>query len=60
MTLYRFDEFWSDIALFGVMLEPGADSPKKKCIILMNASVFKDLNQNTVVGVEFNNTNSMF
>lgn len=54
---YRFNEVWSAIGLFGVMLESGADSPKKNNTIILNASVFADISENTVVGLELNNTN---
>ena len=54
---YRFNSVWSAIGLFGVMLESGADSPEKNHTIILNASVFADLNEHTVLGVEFNNTN---
>jgi len=57
---YRFNETWSAIGLFGVMLEYGSDSPDKNNTIILNASVFADINKNTVVGVELNNTNAMF
>jgi hypothetical protein len=56
---YRFNEVWSAIGLFGVMLESGSDAPEKNYTILLNASVFADINKNTVVGVELNNTNPM-
>lgn len=56
---YRFNEVWSTIGLFGVMLESGSDAPEKNYTILLNASVFADINKNTVVGVELNNTNTM-
>lgn len=53
---YRFNEVWSAIGLFGVMLESGSDAPSKKNTILLNASVFADLNKHTVVGLEINNS----
>lgn len=56
---YRFNEVWSAIGLFGVMLESGSDAPEKNYTVILNASVFFDINENTVVGVELNNTNSM-
>jgi hypothetical protein len=56
---YRFNKTWSAIGLFGVMLEFGSDSPDKNNTIILNASVFADLNKHTIVGVELNNTNSM-
>ena len=56
---YRFNEVWSAIGLFGVMLESGSDSPDKNYTILLNASLFADLNEHTIVGVEFNNSNPM-
>ena len=54
---YRFNKIWSAIGLFGVMLEYGDDTPEQDYTILLNASVFADLNERTVVGIEFNNTN---
>ena len=42
---YRFNKTWSAIGLFGVMLESGADSPDKSYTILLNASVFANLNE---------------
>ena len=57
---YRFNEVWSAIGLFGIMLESGSDSPEKNYTILWNASVFANITKNTVVGIELNNTNSMF
>ncbi len=56
---YRFNEIWSVIGLFGVMFESGSDAPDKNNTIILNASVFADLNKHTTVGVELNNTNSM-
>ena len=56
---YRFNDTWSAIGLFGVMFESGSDAPDKNNTILLNASVFADLNKHTIVGVEFNNTNAM-
>jgi len=56
---YRFNDTWSAIGLFGVMFESGSDAPDKNSTIILNASVFADLNKHTIVGVEFNNTNSM-
>lgn len=57
---YRFNEIWSAIGLFGAMLESGSDAPEKNYTIILNASVFADINENIVVGVELNNTNSTF
>jgi hypothetical protein len=57
---YRFNEVWSAIGLFGVMLESGADTPKKDYTIILNASVFADLNEHTVVGLEINNSDPTF
>lgn len=57
---YRFNEVWSAIGLFGVMLESGADSPENSSTILLNASVFANLNDHTVVGLELNNTDPTF
>ena len=57
---YRFNEIWSAIGLFGVMFEFGSVAAEKNYTIILNASVFADLNERTVVGVELNNTNAMF
>ena len=56
---YRFNEVWSAIGLFGVMFESGSDAPSKTNTIILNASVFADLSEHTVVGVELNNSDSM-
>lgn len=53
---YRFNEVWSVIGLFGVMFESGADASAKNNTIILNASVFADLNRHTVVGIEINNS----
>ena len=53
---YRFNETWSMLGLFGVMLEVGSDAPEKKETILLNASIFADINEQTVFGLELNNT----
>ena len=57
---YRFNEVWSAIGLFGVMFEFGSDSAEKDYTVILNASVFADINERIVVGVELNNTNAMF
>jgi hypothetical protein len=57
---YRFNEVWSAIGLFGVMFEFGSDAAEKDYTVILNASVFADINKHTVVGVEINNTNAMF
>ena len=57
---YRFNEIWSAIGLFGVMFEFGSDAAEKSQTVIINASVFADINEHTVVGVEVNNTNAMF
>ncbi len=57
---YRFNEVWSAIGLFGVMFEFGSDAADKSQTVIINASVFADINKHTVVGVEVNNTNAMF
>jgi len=57
---YRFNEVWSALGLFGVMLESGSDTPKKDYTILLNASVFADLDSHTVVGLEINNSDPTF
>ena len=56
---YRFSEVWSAIGLFGLMLESGADTPDKNYTIILNASVFADLNEHTIVGVEINNSDAV-
>ena len=53
---YRFNSVWSAIGLFGVMLETGADAANKDNTIVLNASVFANVNKNTVIGLELNNT----
>jgi len=57
---YRFNETWSAIGLFGVMAESGDDAADKKSTILLNASVFANLNEHTVVGLELNNSDPTF
>ncbi|MBL7472563.1 hypothetical protein [Robertkochia sediminum] len=57
---YRFSEVWSAIGLFGVMLESGDDKAEKDHTILLNASVFADLNEHTAVGLEINNSDPTF
>ena len=57
---YRFNKVWSAIGLFGVMLESGTDASLKNYTIILNASVFADISNQMVVGVELNNTNSTF
>jgi len=54
---YRFNETWSAIGLFGMMLELGSDAVNDNYTILLNASVFADLSDRIVDGIEFNNTN---
>lgn len=56
---YLFNEVWSAIGLFGLMLESGADTPDKNYTIILNASVFADLNKRTIVGVEINNSDAV-
>lgn len=53
---YRFNTVWSAIGLFGVMVETGADAADKNSTILLNASLFADVNRRTVIGLELNNT----
>lgn len=53
---FRFNETWSTLGLFGVMLEIGSDAPEKKETILLNASLFADVNEHIVLGLELNNT----
>ncbi|AUS04722.1 hypothetical protein C1A40_04185 [Tamlana carrageenivorans] len=56
---YRFNKTWSAIGLFGVMIEMGADVPSKHHTILLNTSVFANLNEHLVLGLELNNTDTM-
>jgi len=56
---YRFNDIWSAIGLFGIMLESGSDGPDKNNTVILNASVFADLNDHTVVGIELNNSDTM-
>lgn len=56
---YRLNEVWSAIGLFGVMLEYGSESPDKNYTVILNTSVFANINKHTVLGVELNNTNAM-
>ena len=53
---YRFSTVWSAIGLFGVMLETGADAAEKKSTVLLNASLFANINEQMVIGLELNNT----
>ena len=53
---YRFNDTWSMLGLFGIMLEVGEDVPKKKNTILLNTSIFANVNENLVLGLELNNT----
>ena len=55
---YRFNKVWSAIGLFGVMLESGSDASEKNYTIILNTSIFADINDQMVVGVELNNTNA--
>ena len=55
---YRFNDTWSTLGLFGVMFEAGSDGADKKSTILLNASVFADLNKHAVLGLELNNTDT--
>lgn len=57
---YRFNDVWSAIGLFGVMLESGADAAEKNYTILLNASIFADINKHMVVGLEINNSDPTF
>ena len=57
---YRFNEVWSAIGLFGVMVESGDDAADKKSTIILNASIFADLNEHTVLGLELNNSDPTF
>ena len=53
---YRFNDTWSMLGLIGVMVEVGEDAPKKKNTILLNTSLFANVNENLVLGLELNNT----
>lgn len=57
---YRFNDVWSAIGLFGIMLESGADTPKKDYTIILNTSVFANINEHTIIGVEINNSDPTF
>ena len=57
---YRFNSVWSAIGLFGVMLETGSDAADKNSTILLNASLFANVNKRTVIGLELNNTDPTF
>jgi hypothetical protein len=57
---YRFSEVWSALGLFGVMFESGSDVPKKNYTVLLNATVFADVSDRTIIGLELNNTNATF
>lgn len=57
---YRFNEVWSAIGLFGVMVESGEDRADKAYTILLNTSVFADLGNHTVLGLELNNSDPTF
>ena len=57
---YRFNEVWSAIGLFGIMLESGDDTPQQNYTIILNASVFADLNEHIVIGLEINNSDPTF
>jgi len=53
---YRFSDTWSAIGLFGLMVESGEDAPSNNTTVLLNASVFANLNEHVVVGIEINNS----
>lgn len=53
---FRFNKVWSMLGLFGVMFETGADVADKKNTILINLSVFADIKDRLVLGLELNNT----
>lgn len=55
---YRFNNTWSAIGLFGIVYETGSDTPDKKETVLLNASLFADLNNQLVLGLELNNTDT--
>ena len=57
---YRFNSVWSAIGLFGAMLEFGVDTPQKNYTIILNASIFADLNKHIVVGLEIINSDPSF
>ena len=42
------------------MLESGADTPKKDYTIILNTSVFANINEHTIIGVEINNSDPTF
>lgn len=55
---FRFNEVWSAIGLFGFMLEFGNERAARDYTMVLNASVFANLNKHWVLGLEFNNTNT--
>jgi hypothetical protein len=57
---YRFNEVWSTIGLFGVMYESGTDASDKNNTIILNASLFANLNEHTTLGLEINNSDPTF
>lgn len=57
---YRFNDTWSAIGLFGIMVESGDDAPSNNSTVLLNASVFANLNEHFVVGLEINNSDPTF
>lgn len=57
---YRFNEVWSAMGIFGVMLEYGSDRAEQDYTLVLNASLFANLNHHWVLGLEVNNTNTTF
>lgn len=57
---YRFNEVWSAIGLFGMMYESGSDASDKNHTVILNASLFADLDNHTTVGLEINNSDPTF
>jgi len=57
---YRFNEVWSAMGIFGVMLEYGSDRAAQDYTLVLNASLFANLNHHWVLGLEVNNTNTTF
>jgi hypothetical protein len=53
---YRFNTTWSVLGLFGLMYELGSDAAKDRSTILINASLFANVNEHAVIGLEINNT----
>lgn len=53
---YRFNKIWSIIALYGLMFEAGSDAADKDNTVLLNTTLFANLNEHLTLGLELNNT----